>query len=638
MALTITPNFVDQVNSVLILAEDSNPGIAVRVASLASGTLGSLVASGAASVSWNVVGAPAWIVSQISTDTLTCTLLFNSAAPQTNPYQFYVVCTIGTQTVYFPILLEVREPFFVATPSGSTVLNIISYDSTVADIILNGYGLNDNQLSSGVRFIQDNDVSPFSPITPNLPLGLSLATQSEGGALLRVDQPNVTPFDGSTPDLSGGMKDPGVSQLTLLAYRPGSFYDTPQRAYTANFTVQSLSSKVGNLDFALAAWYDVVNDWIRVDALADILQGILPNMPLSFNWSVAPSSTATATLTPHAETIGGVPASWVACSVTGAGNLSIICTIKDSLSNTIGTQTVGPIAVAIGATDGAWVTADAIQIGALLGGNDYALASSGQTVIFQVTVDTQLGETITLDYSVIAGGASETPISDTGSTTITYPATTANIPVTLPASTQLHQKWMPQISAANSGGSPPPTRVGYAQAVVESTGNPTISVVLAGGNSILSNTGASIAPIALNPTLVGSPAVPVTFRLVGAPDGVLIQNNQLVGNALQPGTYTFWVTAEATGYQRSFSSPVVLTVTAVAVPLSIVDPTLSVNPVADNSPFNIIWGFSGTPIAVTMQQNFTARDVTGATQTTTTEVGSSVISIYGSSFYGNAYS
>src|SRR5271166_1456805 len=215
MALAVTPNLQNQTNSVMILASSPN-GAALRVVSLVSGSLGTLVASGATSVQWKIVGAPTWVTLSISLDTLTCIINFTSAQTQTNPYQFYISCSVGTSTVYFPVLLEVAEPFFVAVPSNTTnILNITGYDSASPDIEVNGYGLNDNELISGVRFIQPPG---------GLPTGLSLVTTEENGALLRVAQPSHAAYDNNNP---GGLQQAGVTPLTLQAYSPGSFYDTP---------------------------------------------------------------------------------------------------------------------------------------------------------------------------------------------------------------------------------------------------------------------------------------------------------------------------------------------------------------------------------------------------------------------------
>lgn len=611
MALSVTSSFLNKTNSVMVLASDPvKQGIAVRVASLASDTLGILTAAGSASVNWSIVGAPAWVIKTVSPDTLTCTLLFNSAQPQTDPYQFYVVCTTGTETIYFPVLLEVREPFFIAEQNGNTVLNIPSYDSTVADIVINGYGLNNTQLTSGVRFIQPSSI----------PGGLNLVTTSEAGALLRVDQP-------TTANVPGGMQAPGTTQLTLLAYKPGSFYDTPDRAFQANFTIQSLTTKVGVLDLAMATFYKSSTNVVRAESLYDYLQG--QGKTLTYSWSTSGSATVALSAGGGSETTNA----FAEYSVSVAGTLTITLTMKDSNHNTVAVKSVGPFHVDV---TGTWVAGSAIKVD-ISPETPSLTGFAGDTLSFLVTAEVAAGESVFLSFVLANAGSTETTISNPSPVTLHNaggsPAVlSTSVPVVLPVSTP-HQKWTLNTTAANSGGSPPATRTGYAQFNARSNGLPVQSVNLAGGNTIASNTGTSIAPTGLTSTGGSS-----TFRLQGAPDGLLIQNNNLVGNALKPGSYTFKVSAEQSGYARSFSTTVTLNVTALALPLVITPPTVNFQSIQDNTQFTVSWGYTGTPTDVTMEQNFTIRDVLGVTQATTTQQGSSVVSIYGVSFFGPAYS
>lgn len=79
----------------------------------------------------------------------------------------------------------------------------------------------------------------------------------------------------------------------------------------------------------------------------------------------------------------------------------------------------------------------------------------------------------------------------------------------------------------------------------------------------------------------------------GAPDGLYInQNQQIIGNVLVPGTYKFVVAASATGFQRSYSSVITLTVASAAVPLVIGNPTANVTSIQDNTSFTISWSLS----------------------------------------------
>ena len=141
----------------------------------------------------------------------------------------------------------------------------------------------------------------------------------------------------------------------------------------------------------------------------------------------------------------------------------------------------------------------------------------------------------------------------------------------------------------------------------------------------------------------------MTFYLVGAPDGLNINaSNQIVGNALSPGTYTFYTLAEASGYANTLSAAFSLVVSQVATPLVISNPSVVGAPTTpaievNNTPFLTQWSIVGTPNSVRgvlfLQSGSVSgpRDVTGATQAATSQPTTSVLSVYGASFYGNAY-
>src|SRR5208337_3058775 len=183
MPLTVTPNFVAKTNSVLPLAQQSGVlGLAVRVASLVSDTLGTLTAVGAqGNVAFTLSPeAPAWVTGQTDPTGSIFTLSFSNPVPNgTIPYEFYVIITDGTTYLYFPILLDVKPPLSLAVLSGTfnglTTFTIPSYDSTQADVEIQGIGLN-NQPVSGVSFIP-----PAS-----LPAGLEFLTSDGTKVLLHV--------------------------------------------------------------------------------------------------------------------------------------------------------------------------------------------------------------------------------------------------------------------------------------------------------------------------------------------------------------------------------------------------------------------------------------------------------------------
>jgi len=218
-----------------------------------------------------------------------------------------------------------------------------------------------------------------------------------------------------------------------------------------------------------------------------------------------------------------------------------------------------------------------------------------------------------------------------------------------PTGAAIGNKWVLKISAANATSGP--TRFGYAQVLFECNGLPPLTVN-GTTSTISSSTGTNITPIQLSATNSVPTPVTATFELVGgsefgagvlgAPDGVYIDSqNRISGNASLPGTYQFVVAATAAGYRRSYSSVITMTVTQVAIPLQITNPTSSVSSVPDNTNFTISWGISGNPTALYLAQipsSNPVRTVTGAGSASTSQVGSCVYSVYGTSYYGMAYS
>jgi hypothetical protein len=281
MSLTLTTNFLSNVNSVLPLAQ-SNSGLAVRVVSQGSDTIGTLTVAGFVNpVTWSLSTATPNFISLVVSGAA-ATLTFSGAVFQQDPYEFFVSCTDGVSTVNFPVFLEVRTPFYIspnpANPvvSGNT-LNIPSYDNTVSDIQILGYGLFNSQ-QSGCKFI----------VPTSLPSGLNFVTSDESKLVLRVSPAHFSGAPFSTTDLVGGLQLNGTSPtytqspvaipLTIYAYQPGSFYDQPDRAFALTLSISSQSQKPGTLDFAAGAYYDTVSNLLHVDAQIDVLQGILQSL------------------------------------------------------------------------------------------------------------------------------------------------------------------------------------------------------------------------------------------------------------------------------------------------------------------------------------------------------------------------
>ena len=174
-------------------------------------------------------------------------------------------------TVFYRIFVEVRDPFVIAPVavnepnlmvSGNSV-SIQSNDSTVADVQIRGYGVFNTPLS-GVNFI----------LPSNLPSGLNFVTSNGDDLVLRVQQPSESNTVGGLQLYSGA---PAATTVTIQAYQPTSFYDTPARAYNLTLTVGSLAQSQGTLDFGLGAQYNSASNYLEVDADVAVLNGVLQN-------------------------------------------------------------------------------------------------------------------------------------------------------------------------------------------------------------------------------------------------------------------------------------------------------------------------------------------------------------------------
>ncbi len=656
MSLTLTTNFVSKVNSVMPLAQNPS-GLAVSVASLASDTLGSLVVAGqVGAVTWSFGGSvPSWVA--LSANGATCAITFSGAQYQQDPYEFFVSVTDGVSTANFPIYLEVRAPFYIAANpsnpvvSGTTLL-IPSYDSTVADVLIQGFGLF-NSPQSNCNFI----------LPTSLPAGLDFVTSDETKLALRVSPPHVSGAPFNSTDLVGGLQlngtAPGFAQspvavpITILAYQPGSFYDTPARAYQLTLSISSQSQAAGTWDFAAGAYYDTVSNLLHVDAQIDVLDGILQSLgstvaqPLAYHWNTT-GSTATINLNSGGGTTTNKFATY-SLSSSGTAVINIQVFDNNGLPVTNGLKTINFNEVMSSGTS--WLLSPAIKIG-IDSDVKFGTAGSTATVTLSSPDGFNAGESILFTVNAVAASSLESAatLTNTG-LTISSGTPTTTVTLHFPANGQIGQKWTLTIAAANSGS--PPGRQGYAQVLFECDGPAPLTIVgLPAPVSNLitlpsSSTGTPITPIQLSSTPVGA-----TFELIGgtvfgagvlgAPDGLSINNsNQIVGNALTPGTYKFVVAASASGYQTSYSDVCSLTVAPVAIPLQITNPTSTATSIPDNTAFTIAWGISGTPTALYLAEipaTTPIRTVTGAGSASVQQVGSAVYSVYGSSFYGPAYS
>jgi hypothetical protein len=670
MALSLSANFTHQVNLVLPLAPappvpSNTTGLAVRVASLLAGTLGTLTASGAAgSLAWTMTNAPAFVtMSQDPTNTIT-TIAFAAAVPNPNPYEFWITVTDGVTTLNFPFLLEVKPPLSIQANASNPVvsgatLTVPSYDDTVQDIVIQGVGLAGQTPVPDVNFVLPSGGLGSFP-------GLNWVTSNENQLILRVADPRFTP----TRDLAGGLKlyttSPEQVTLTVAAYQPGAFYDQPNRAFVQPFTLQSLTAKQGTLDYGLGVFYDTVAGTLKFDAhnAVDVLQGLLQknNAPVHLPFQFAWTPSAGLTLSSG----GGAGNDFAYYSINSLNvSATVTLTIQDALANNLAVTTIGPFNVSNAGAS--WLGSNAIKVATsstIVGGlPDFVQGYIGDVIPIVVSQESTTSpafnpaENINLIFTVVPASGLEPAIPNPAPVTINTGSPTTTVHITIPPGAAIGEKWVLQI-AANNGA----TRTGFAEVLIESNGSSPLLITTDGVPahlppvSIASNTGSVITPISLvainnNPNSVNyhQPVANVTYELVGAPDGLFIQNTggnfALVGNALQPGSYTFAIDASASGFARSYSANITLTVTTVAVPLQITSVSSSASLIPNNTPFNVLWSYSGggntdPHFTLTLAQQPTPTSfpsVAGTGSIVINQNGTCVYDIYGTSFYGTAY-
>jgi hypothetical protein len=617
MSISLVANFVHTQNLVLPLAQSATkPGLAVRVASTSSGTLGTITGTnGTGPLVWSVTQNPAWISIAPSADTTVLTISFVNATSQPYPYQFLIACTDGITTAYFPILLEVKDPLSLSIQSGGgTVITANSYDFTVADTIVQGIGVN-GIVDAGVSFIP--------PAT--LPNGLEWLTSDESALTLRVAPSTASNLPGGLAVYTGS---PTTTQFNVTAYKPGTMYDNPSRAFITPFTVKSLAAKQGTPDVAVSL-SQASNGVFDLAANVDFLGGQAP--AVTYEWDIAGSATGTVST----GSISALALTWTCAT---AGLVSFVFKVKNATTGVILAQVnLNPssLGVAQGITcspSASWETTNAVKI-ELSTGATTGIAGATPTVTVSTPVsELNSGETITLTLTTNTASALEqTTATTVGTITLNAGSPSATMSLPIPPS-NTHQKWSVSIAAANASSSP--TRTGFAQAVFLSSGAPAMTVA--------SNVGQPIFPVTLFAQYSGDEVANTYFYLLDAPAGLIIANGtdsaQLTGNVLVPGTYTFTVVAQAEGFATSQSALITLVASPFSAPLQITDPVPSVPSLPDGTQFNVNWGVSGTPSVLNFIQNFNVRSVLGSTSAAATENGNSLIGIYGGSFYGDAYS
>lgn len=664
MALILTPSFTHQPNLVLPLNPTppvtTGSGLSVRVASQQSGTLGTLTASGqAAGVTWSLVNAPSWVSLVISgVQNTLCTIHFTTATFQPNPYEFYIQATDGVTTVRYPVFLEVKTPLSLAlTPASSPNLTVSgititaeSWDSTVADQVINPQGLFGSPANS-VQFLFQGFTSPAAPLNAAVP-GLQWITGDQTKLVFRVPDPdfaNVTVGRALAGGITLDSGSPATVSVPIAAYQAGSFYDEPDRAFQTTLTYKSLTFKSGTLDVGINVYTDPITGDIHFDSVTHYLQGQSADpVGLTYLWTITPTSGT-------ASVVGGsltAPSVTIAIGGTlGSANaLTATLQVRDHLGAPLGTY---PVPVFNTFDAGSWAGTNAVKIGLGAVIEQGWIADTINATFSTPAGELAGGENITVTFAVTKGSTLEPTISAPTTIILNSGSPSLTVPITFPAGSLIGYKWNIQATATSSVVG----RTGYAQALFMSNGARPLLGTTDGNpihtipTSIAGNTGSSIAPVGLiaidndpNSPNYQNPVTPTLFELVGAPDGLFIQpvgaNFQLVGNALQAGSYPFQIAMSATGYGRTLTPTITLTVTTVQTPLTISGVAANVSSIPDNSLFTINWADTGNALTLDVIQSPSAtpiHNVIGTTSLNITQVGTCIYNVYGTSFYGTSY-
>jgi hypothetical protein len=565
MSITFIPNIQPSNNQVLPLSVSSS-GATVRLASLSAGVIGYVQAIGyagkASDLSLSVQGCPSAITYQVST-TSPDVIYFSFSGitpPNEGMYNFYLQAYDGVTLGVFPISVDVKPPFSIAEQSGRTLFTVPAFNA-FADIVIQGYGVNNETLQGGVEFI----------LPASLPAGLLWVTNDDNLLKLRA-QPSTS------SQLSGGLQPQnGISQnfvVPVSAYAPGTMYDTPDRAFTQHFTFTSSASTPGVLSGALGVYWDSVNQRFDLNFQVDTLNG--PPVAYTYTWKTSGiSGNTTSGGGPNNTTMTWVP--------TYHGNITFVLVVTNPQTLVSTTFTTQPISVA---PSGAW-SGVAVPLTSSL---PFIAGPQGAAEQFTLSTDPA---TISVGSNVAISLALLDPITLTPITATlpSVPALTAAIPqqtvsITIPANSSLGNKWILLVSATNgaeTGNLYLPVKCAGSVALVPSISSLTLSQVL--GNVIPASQVISASDGSGN-------AVSATYELIGAPDGVSIATNgSISGKVLNKGVFDFQIEISAPNYTSTFI-PVALTVSQGSITPVLLN-GFSSSPISDGTA-NLDWSYSGT--------------------------------------------
>jgi hypothetical protein len=463
-------------------------------------------------------------------------------------------------------------------------------------------------------------------VVGSLPSGLNLRTTKDS-ATLYGDLSSLT-------DLRGGIKSVGLSQnVQLRAFKPGTFYDHPDRAALLTLTYNVSDATPGSIETAISGYVDSVSSpFIRLHARPEIKLG--KGTVTTYAWTASGTATGSFLDSANAATTTWSPTSTgqvIFNLVVGATGASAPSFAADSLTLDIATGTnwtsTGKLKI---------VPADTTKL-------ETQGYSSEVTIFGTKLTDLQTGQTATLTPTVVAVGtapvASAPVISILGTPDNTYTDTNstngdiAEVAFTIPAGAIIGDKYVITIAADTGAG-----RVGTLVYYVLCTGNQKI-VITPSTSTISINNGVTYTSLAPIVTMTSSQSG-VSFALVNAPAGLYIDaNGNILGKAYKGGTGVMRVYYGKSSFLYEDYITISYTVTEV---VGLISPTLSTPTptIAAGTNLKIDWGFTGTATnfyikrdndtEITLAGNITTYTFNAVT--TNTVIGLRAVSAVGESF------
>ena len=627
MALNLTATVQSELNRVLPLTPVGSTSVVVRLATATSGKMLVIQAGGstfpASNLNWSMAGNPSWVSLTIDPiDPSTVTLSYTNATPNAQGlHQFYVKVNDGDFAATYAISVDVKKPFYLKTLSSTDTINLVAYDSTISpstDYIA-AYGLSDLEITS-------NDVYYLQP--EGFPDGLEMLIgvdntvmpKTNSRAILRVAQPTAL-------DASGGVKvnAPYTQSLVIKAYQPNSMYDLPNdpiRTYSKTLTLNVNTTKKGAFNVATSCVFDdtTSHHYFSLMAHPSFAGGKPSN--LLYQWSIV---SGTGTETPSGD-FTHQTFQWAPGASSGNVTFGLIIKDADNLNSdgshvVLQNMTIGPIPYSNAGSD--WNPSNAIKVDAA----PLTDAAVGEDAIVAFSTPVPL-DTVTLTFtSTDSGLTMPAPL------VLTTGSPSGNRAWTIPTS-NLKKKWTILVTATSAG------RSGKSYIVIESAGQPLMTVGSSEGTSLLQATGSLITPSTLSFTYNSSPIVPDQVYLVASPAGIKLDANYLVSggspiNTVAGTPFQFKVLAIKAGYSPSYL-PISLAVTTVSTPITFDAFYSSSYALADNTPFSITWKYPTTPATLFLQKNIDAPvQVTDHSYQSLT--GDAVFSLTGTNFYGMTY-